>query len=189
MITGIIMASGYSKRMKKNKLLLEVFGKSMVEHIIEIVKEAVFDDLLLVYKDKEVKDKAQKYNIKLLFNSLANQGQSEAIKLGVINSNIKTDGYMFLTCDQPFLSAEVIGKLIEKFKENEEYIIVPLYGGKPGNPCIFPKKFKEQLLSLSGDIGGRAIIKEYPGNVQYVNIENKQAGLDIDSWDDYLQLQ
>ena len=48
MISAIILAAGYSRRMGKNKLLLKYRGKSLIEHTIEtILKSVDFQRLFL----------------------------------------------------------------------------------------------------------------------------------------------
>ena len=52
--------------------------------------------------------------------------------------------------------------------------------GEPRNPAIFSVSLKEELQKLSGDTGGKQIIKRYP---QYVSVcetaENKEL-IDFD---------
>ena len=55
MITGIILASGFSKRMNRDKLLMEIDGVPMVERVIERAVESRLDEVILVYRVDEVK--------------------------------------------------------------------------------------------------------------------------------------
>jgi molybdenum cofactor cytidylyltransferase len=84
------------------------------------------------------------------------------------------------------LTSDIINKIIHTYKGNKKGIIVPLYDGKRGNPVLFSVKYREQLLSLEGDIGGRKIIQNEMENVCFENIYDKAAGLDIDTWEEYL---
>ena len=47
MITGIILASGFSRRMKRDKLLMEIDGIKMAERVIQACNKSSLDDLIL----------------------------------------------------------------------------------------------------------------------------------------------
>ena len=51
---------------------------------------------------------------------------------------------------------------------------------KMGNPCIFGSRYYPQLLKLSGDRGGKVLIRQYPEDVFNYQIRDPQELLDID---------
>jgi molybdenum cofactor cytidylyltransferase len=188
MITGIIMASGFSKRMGKNKLLLEVEGIKVLERVIKACKGSLLDDIILVYRLNEVKNIAQKYNIRTVYNPNAHMGQSASVILGV-NNTYDTDGFMFFVADQPYLCSEIIDNLINEFNKDKNKIVVPYYNLKFGMPIIFPIKFRNDLLQVNGDKGGREIIANNTDLVKTIHFDNEKLGVDIDTLDDYLSLE
>ena len=184
MVTGIIMAAGFSKRMGEDKLLMEIDGVKMVERVICNCKNSLLDQVILVYRKKEIKEIGEMYNLNTIYNPKANLGQSESMKLGVQAASVKS-AYMFLTGDQPFITSNLINLLIEEHNKSQDKIIVPYYNGKRGMPTIFPSFFKERLLDIEGDKGGRDIIKNNIHYVKKVIIEDEKLGLDIDNKEDF----
>ncbi|MEW9094950.1 MAG: molybdenum cofactor cytidylyltransferase [Clostridiaceae bacterium] len=185
MISAIVIAAGFSRRMNREKLIMPIDKTPMIEKLLKEIKNSSINEIILVYRNEEIKDIGNKYGVNSVFNPKANLGQSESIKLGVKSSKDDIKGYMFFVGDQPFIKNSTIDKLINKFYKDEKYIVVPKYGGNPGNPVIFPAAFKEELLALKGDIGGRKIIKENGNYVKVVDIEDEMEGLDIDDMDTY----
>ena len=178
-ISAIIMGSGESKRFGKNKLLCEVEGVPMIERVIRNVASLPFKKIFVTYKDEEVLKICKKYNVIPLKNERYYLGQSESIKLGVRNT--ENEGMMFFTGDMPFLTKEIIGKLMGEFYR-ENIITIPRVKGQRFSPVIFPAKYKFPLLSLSGDTGGREIIKTEK-EIKFVEFEEKDIRkfMDIDT--------
>lgn len=188
MITAIIMASGFSERMGSDKLFLKVNSQTLIERTIKIVKGSKIDNIIIVYRDKRIKDIAKNQGIISIYNNNAKKGQSESIKLGIKSADERTKGFIFFVGDQPFLSIGVINKIITEFKKRREEIIIPLYNGKRGNPVIFPALLKKELLLINGDIGGREVIKNNLDIVNYIKIHDKYLGIDIDTIEDYKKI-
>ena len=83
MITGIILASGLSRRMAgQDKLLLPVNGTPLVERVMQAADASRLDDIILAYQNPAVEEFAKKYRIKSVHNT-DGQGQSASIKAGV----------------------------------------------------------------------------------------------------------
>ncbi len=183
MITGIILASGFSNRMGKDKLLMKIKGMPMIEIVIQQAIKSKLDEVILVYRVNEVKKLGIKYGVKLVYNPKAHLGQSEGLKLGI--KEAKPGAYMFLMGDMPFITEDLINRLIGEFIEDESNIIVPYYNNKRGMPTIFPYELREELLTIEGDIGGREVIKNNPFLVKKVYIDNCILGLDIDTQEEY----
>ncbi|AFS79866.1 molybdenum hydroxylase accessory protein, YgfJ family [Gottschalkia acidurici 9a] len=189
MIIGIIMASGFSRRMKRDKLLLEIDGSTIIEKVLIACKVSKLDDIMIIYRKKEIKEIADRYNIKSIYNENAVNGQSESVKLGLMNIDDDIEGVMFIVGDQPYLDPNTIDDLIIEFRKEKDKIIVPIYGEKKGNPVIFPTSLKEEFFNIDGDVGGKIIINKFIDKVKFINIENYKAGIDIDTWEEYENLK
>lgn len=194
-ISAIIMASGKSKRMGTNKLLLEYRGITFIENTLEKVLNENFYELAIVISDKKVRKKCQDYikksekdekKIYIVDNKKSEKGQSESIKIG-LKTLEKCEGYMFFSCDQPFLTSNTIKKILQNFKTKG--ITIPEYNGKRSLPVIFGENFKDELLKLEGDTGGKTVISNHQDKIKIVEIENPDEGKDIDTKEDYEMLK
>ena len=68
MIAAIILASGMSKRLGRNKLLLPLGNKRVIEHVIDNVKSSRIKDIYLVYgKDHQEELKKPRINVLILY--------------------------------------------------------------------------------------------------------------------------
>lgn len=187
MINAIIMASGSSRRMGENKLLLDYGGKTLIENVLDKVSGCCFNDIILVARDKRVIDAGNSRGIKVVKNERAELGQSESIKLGIVNSK-EADGYAFFTGDQPLMNIKTIKYLVKCFEITGERIVVPFFGEKRGTPVIFPGKFKEELLLLTGDMGGRELIARHKDAVSFIEVKSELLLFDIDTLEDYRKI-
>ena len=183
LITAIVMASGFSKRMGLNKLLMKYNDKFLIEHTLEKISQCDFEEKIIVTQYEEIEKLTD--NFKVVINENAHKGQSESIKLGVKSSE-KCDGYMFFVADQPLINQKDIEKLIRVFRENKDFIVIPKYKEKRGNPVIYPSLYKEEILRLEGDKGGKSIIKS-SNKIKYVEVEEDTL-FDIDNKDDFNKL-
>jgi len=187
MINAIIMASGFSRRMGRNKLMLLYNGKPLIDHVMDHIDGSGLKSVFLVSGNREILERGRLRNINTIYNSNADAGQSESIKAGILNSPV-SDGYMFFAGDQPLLDEETIRLLAGCFEENSDRIIIPAFKGRKGSPVIFPKRFKEELLALSGDTGGREVIKNNPGSVLLIEVKDDSMLFDIDTKEEYMEL-
>lgn len=187
MVSGIIMASGLSKRMGQCKLLMKYKDKTIIEWVIDAVEKSALSPKLVITGNEEIKNLAVKRNLSVVLNERGEFGQSESIKLGVLSSK-EADGYAFIAGDQPFISSGFLNELIEGFENQIDKIIVPVCKGIRGNPVIFPKKYREEFLRLQGDVGGRVLLNKYKEYIQFIEIKDKKFLKDVDTNEDYERL-
>lgn len=188
-VTGLIMASGFSRRMKTDKLLLSFGVQTVVERVIDACLGSNLDEIILVYRKPEVRDMVRKSKVKTVLNDQALEGQSASIKTGISQVEENMDGLMFIVGDQPLLDSQTIDKLIDEFEQNPDKIIIPVYGENKGNPIIFPRSLINELKNLEGDVGGREVINNNLDKVKYIGIDNHKAGLDMDTVEEYEKLK
>ncbi len=194
MYCGIILASGFSSRLGEDKLLLNFKGIPLLEHVLIAASRASLDEIILVYRKNRVKRLGEKYGCKVIHNSRADQGQSEAVKAGLKAASAPCAGYLFMVSDQPFLNETIIDKIINKHKETRAKIVMPLYGMSiessiRGTPTLFSAELKSEILSVKGDKGGREIIEKYETSAVKILINYPQAAVDLDTWEDFNRWQ
>lgn len=184
-ISCIIMASGHSKRMGKNKLFLEFNNKKIFEYTLDLIKEVDFKEVILVSSYDEILKYGENLGFKGVKNLNSEIGKSSSIHLGVneVSENLPM---MFFVCDQPLLSLDTVNKLIKAYNKNN-LITYPVINNRRGAPVIFPPEMKEELLSLKNDQGGMLLVKDK--NRNEVPIENEEDLVDIDTEEDYENLK
>lgn len=183
MITGIIMASGFSRRMKTDKLTIEIDGEKIIERVIKATVNSQLDEIILVYRTDEIKEIGEKYNLKCIYNPVAHLGQSASVIIGTKNSNPES-ALMYFVADQPYLNTKVIDRLINEYRNKEGTIIIPYFNNVFGMPIIFPPRFRPELLNVLGDKGGREIIQNYPDLLKIVHFKDEILGMDMDKPED-----
>ncbi len=197
MITGILMASGLSRRMGTNKLLLCIDNTPLIQRTLQTIDQSSLQKLIVVYSDPDVLAVIRKFDqerkgnhnpnmaLRWVYNENPEIGQSESVKIGMYESNPSSTGYMFFVADQPFLKTEVINRIVDTADKNPDHIIVPTYNGDRGMPILFPGKYRLDLLGVSGDKGGRSIIDENMDQTIFLPISDSRVGQDMDTMEDY----
>ena len=182
-ITAIVMAAGYGKRFGGNedKLLTMFSGKPMFQWTLDLLETMPFLEVILIARSQAILEFGASKGYRCLQNSLAQEGMSASIRLGVENADEGSDGYMFFTSDQPMLKEETVFQLMSVFQDRPEYIIVPIFSGKRGSPTIFPARYRNDLLALGGDVGGKIIIEQNIRSVSFVEIEDEMSLIDLDT--------
>ena len=187
MVSAILLAAGESKRMGKPKLLMP-FGKSTIlEQTIGNLLNSKISEVIVVlgYRAEEVMPKVAAKPVKIAINPIYQQGMSTSIVAGLNLIDNKAEAVMLALADQPFVDSETINRLIEQFYAHNKGIAIPAYQGKRGHPVIFAIKYKEELLKLKGDVGGKQIIEKHPDDILEVAVDSPDINIDIDTVRDY----
>ena len=193
-VSMIILAAGISQRFNGNKLLVEIDGVPLVRKTVEIyLKTDPYEIFVIVgHEQEKIKSALKGLNVKFVFNENFKEGQSSSVIKGILSTNKNSDGYLFGLADQPFVSNELIKKIINSFyirKKGETLIAAPFIEGKRGNPVLFSASLRKKLLKIIGDKGAREIYKhiqdKYPLAIEKVNIPEEMAFYDFDTEDDF----
>ncbi len=145
--------------------------------------------VVLGHKASELAERIGHKPVKVVVNPDYRSGMSTSISRGVASVHSSARGIMLALGDQPLIEKWIIARLISAFREHAQGIVVPVYRGKRGHPVIFDVKYRDELSSLSGDVGARGIIAAHPEDVLELEIESEAILHDIDDEHDYRSLQ
>jgi len=121
-MTGIILAGGESRRMGKDKALLEIDGRRIIEMVAERLR-SIFDDVMVVSSHSPV---YQFLGLKVVRDVVCEKGPLGGIYTGLLVSESE---YNFIcACDMPFLNLELLRFMLSQVNDDTE-VIVPIVKG------------------------------------------------------------
>ncbi len=183
MISAVILAAGQSERMGRPKQLLKLGDKTLLEHAVCSMLQTDVGEIIVVLGayQREIEELLMNYDVKCVFNENYTSGQGTSVAVGAAAVGDKASGIIYTVADQPFLSPVFINKMIEEFKEAKPLILKP----EVGMPAIFDISLRSELVTLSGEIGGRQIIDKYQERVVIMPGSPDIMTMDVDTEDDY----
>lgn len=182
-IGAVLMASGFGRRFGGNKLLAQYRGKALFRWAFDACPAALFDAAAAVSGYPEILKAAEGLGYQAVFNSAPQQGQSASVRLG-LEALGEVDAALFAVCDQPRLTRESVERLLSAHRAAPEHITALGWGGRKGNPVIFPSSCFEGLLALTGDVGGGGVVKARPELLRVVDAGAPEELLDVDRAED-----
>jgi molybdenum cofactor cytidylyltransferase len=185
---GVILAAGGSSRFGQPKQLLPWRGQPLIRHVALTAIEAGLQPVVVVLGSfaSEIEPVIKDLPLQIVINSDWRTGVSSSIIAGLRNLPQNIGAAIFLQADQPQIPSRLIEYMVEEHQKSLYPIIAPRIGGQRGNPVLLDGSVFPGLLSLEGDIGGRALFQRYPP--QWVEWEDAKLLLDIDSPEDYQKL-
>ena len=190
-IAAIILAAGASRRMGQPKQLLPYRGQTLLGHVIQCTLASSCHPVIVISgaHAEAIAPVIEHLSIEVIHNANWHQGMSSSIRCGVsyIRDNLpSTDGILFLTCDQPFVSTNLIETLIKRYNDSNKPIVASQYEGTMGIPVLFSPLFYSNLMQLEGDYGAKTLIQTDPSQVATINFP--KGKIDLDTFVDYQKL-
>ena len=215
-IAGIILAAGESRRYGQPKQLLDWKGEPFVRAVAKTALQAGLSPVVVVTgaNAERVAYAVKDLNVIVIKNEDWKSGQASSIKAGVRSlttpalapaggvrvvpvhspalasgasvERARVGGAIFLLADQPQLTASVLRALVEKHAEGLYPVVAPMVLDRRANPVLFDRVTFLDLLTLEGDVGGRAIFHKH--RVEYLPWHDDRLLLDVDTPEIYQRL-
>ena len=176
----VLMAAGNSRRFGSNKLSVRLDGLTLAEYALNAIPSEAFSRVVVVTQYPEILELAKNRGFLCKVNREPERGLSSTIRIG-IEELLDMDAILFLVADQPMLRKETIENVVLLYRENPDRIVVAGHEGRRGNPCIFPKEFNDELLALTGDMGGVVVSKAHEDRILCFNVEDVRELIDVDT--------
>ncbi len=181
-ISGIILASGLSRRFGKDKLLYKINGKYLISYIIENVDNSNLNRKIIVINNYDKYKNIVPETFNIIINNDYLNGMAHSIINGIKNI-YNEDAAMIIPGDMPLINSNIINGLIVYFNKNNYGIVGLIDDGIIKSPVIFSKAYFNELLNLSGDSGGKSVIKKHLNDFHGINVD-KNLLKDVDYVDD-----
>jgi len=189
-ITTILLAAGESSRLGTPKQLLKYKGKSLMQHTIDLTKIFGLDTVIVLgASTDQIMENIEVYDAKIVQNLNWYEGLASSIRCGLnhaLSLNGDTEAVIFVLCDQPFLSVDILKNIMEVYQKSGQPIIHCRYDEAFGPPTLFHKSLFPELMLLQGAQGAKKVVEKFPKKVAFVDFPNGKW--DIDTLQDYQSL-
>lgn len=181
-LTGVLLAAGFGSRFGTPKLLAQIEDRPVIaysvaalapcEHIIAVVRAD--DDALQAVLDG--------LSIHWITNPEPNRGMGHSIACAV-RATADSDGWCILPADMPRVTTATTARIMDALRAGAT-LAAPVHQGRRGHPVGFGACFREDLMQLDGDTGGRTIIDQYADELLAITTADGGVLRDIDTPDD-----
>ena len=186
-ISCVLLAAGLSRRMGEDKLMLPYRGRALLQHAVQLLGDLPVFERIIVTSEGRLGRIELPPGVRAVINPRPEEGQSGSLRLGLEAAS--GEWYLFLAADQPLLTVSDLQPLLDLADDRARIIAFPSINGEPRMPALFSACFRDELLSVRGDSGGREVRESNPGSCIEVAPEHPERFLDIDDVGDYKQIR
>ena len=194
-VAGIILAAGESTRYGRPKQLLDWKGQPFVRAVAKTALEAGLSPVVVVTGANagQVEEVVRDLNVMIVRNEEWKSGQGSSIKAGILSLTPVSlpvgegiGAAIFLLVDQPQVNVSILRALVERHAEGLYPVVAPMVIDQRANPVLFDRVTFQDLMTLKGDVGGRAIFHKH--RVEYLPWHDDRLLLDVDTEEQYQRL-
>lgn len=184
---GLILAAGMGIRFGGHKLVADLYGRPILQHVLDLAAQAGLAPVVVVLgNDGALLEQACSWRDEVrVVNPNPGAGISGSVRLGLaaLEASDAVRAVVLLG-DQPSLSLEQVTVVLAA--AGSAPIVVPHYGGRPGNPVILDRSVWPLAASLAGDRGMSQLFAAHPELVAHVDAPGGNP--DIDTREDLARL-
>jgi len=160
-ITGIVLAAGISSRFgSRNKLLTQIDGTPLVRQAVATVRKVIPEVLVVVgHEATAVRDTLTGLDVTCVENPEYATGHASSVQQGIDNVPPSADGALFHLGDMPSVQPSTIGHLVDAYGAEVGDPVVAAADDRRGNPVLFGRQYFTRLRAVTGDTGGRQVIR------------------------------
>ena len=190
MRVAVLLAAGASRRMGRPKLDLAFGGETMLSRSLRNLLAAGLDRVLVVLASdgearSEFHEAQDDERVEVVVNPDSKNGLASSLRCGLERLPRETRVVLIALADKPLVKPVTIRMLTGMFDEAGARIAHPVYRGEQGHPVLFVAELVEELLTLSGDRGGKSLLTRHHDEVLEIAVDDPGVCIDIDTPEDY----
>lgn len=189
-VVVVILAAGGSTRLGSPKQLLAYRGRSLLRHAAETALATGCSPVVVVLGcgAERLKEELAGLDVVTVENPEWEKGMGSSIRCGVGRVAPMADGALLMLCDQPLIRTEMLGSLVQAFREGRPscQAVAAVYEGTRGVPAVFGRELLTELRVLPDEAGAKGLLRR--AGAEIVEVLMPEAVTDVDTREEYERL-
>ena len=161
----VLLSSGKSSRMGKDKANLSIKNKSFYQQILETYNAVSISQQISVINNK------LHLSRRTVINNYQGKGRVFSIQLGL--KEVNSDWYFIQNIDNPFITTTLLNQFIQ-----------PIFKKQKGHPILISEKVKQRILNKKDyNLTLRDILSEF--EKQQIEVNDESVLININTPEDY----
>lgn len=181
-VAAVILAAGASVRLGRPKQLLPFRGETLIRRAARLACAAGLTPVHVVVGHRGGEVGAALGGLDdtvVVANPDWRYGMASSLACGVA-SLPSVAAALVLVTDQPYLSAELLVAVMERYRTGQCSLVACRYAsGAMGVPALFDRRHFAELAALSGDRGARSLFARHAGALAAVSFP--EGDVDVDT--------
>ncbi|HEY2887223.1 MAG TPA: NTP transferase domain-containing protein [Candidatus Limnocylindrales bacterium] len=178
---AVVLAAGAGSRFGGRKLLAELDGRPLLDHVLEAIAAVGLAEVIVVLGpgSSELEAIATRRGARTVRNPVPERGLSSSVRVGLAAIAPGCDAALLVLGDQPRIGAATVRALLAAPLSAGREIVVPRYaGGGGGNPALLLRPAWSLATTLDGDRGFGPLIRQHPELVVEVDLPGDNPDVD-----------
>jgi molybdenum cofactor cytidylyltransferase len=188
MIQAIVPAAGKSRRMGTAKQLLPWGATTILGHVVDqLLGSGAIDEVCVVVASDADRTKEELNNrpARIVTNPDPEGDMLSSIRCALRELPSECLAVMVALGDQPNITCELIGKLVQTYRIAGKGILVPAHQGKRGHPVLISTRYRDEILTCYNNLGLRGLMHAHGDDLLEIEVPTSAVLVDIDSPEDY----
>lgn len=190
-VFGLVLAAGTSSRLGRPKQLLELDGTPLVVRVASRMVDASLDGVVVVTgaSASEVELELRELPVFQVFNPQFADGQGTSIVAGIRAIPSSVNAVVIVLADMPGVQGADIDGVVDQWRSERPPAVIAHYATRRGHPVLFDRAVFPALTMLTGDEGGRSVLRDLGDRVVEVQSALQEPPTDVDTEEDWIRLQ
>lgn len=187
-ICAVILAAGLSRRMGRLKPLLPLGGRTLLERVAELYRDAGLTDIQVVvgHRADEVRRASTRLQVRWVVNGRYEEGMFTSVVSGLKSLPERCAAFFIHPVDIPLVRPQTVSALIRAYRRKPTGVLYPVFEVERGHPPLISAGLIAEILSWDGGGGLKAFLEGLAGDqVQELPVADEATLLDLDTPEAY----
>jgi molybdenum cofactor cytidylyltransferase len=184
MIAAVVLAAGQSLRMGRPKPLLRFSEeRTFLGQIVSVLGLSRVDRIMVVLgaQAEEIRVSVDLSGVDVVINKDYRKGQLSSLIAALTRVSAEVEAAVLCLVDNPFITPEIVDRLVGAFRETEKPIVVPIHGGRRGHPTLFARSVFQELIAAPADQGARYVLHATGDRIAEVEVPDPAIHVSVDT--------
>jgi CTP:molybdopterin cytidylyltransferase MocA len=181
-VRAVVLAAGSGTRFGGEKLAARVDGKAVLQHVVDALAAAGFDDPVVVLAPDAMPAGIDWRRAQRVTNPDPGRGLSSSVRIGwdhAIATDPVPEAVLIALGDQPLLDVDVVRALAAAPLDAARPIVAPRYSGSDAhNPLRIKASGAYLIEEVTGDRGLGPVVARHDELVRWVDVQGDNPDVD-----------